>query len=76
MGPVGVVVSLWGLRARLAEDWEGAGWYGPLILCCREVLVNAEVYLISYSQQVDPWRGGKAHVRAHEAQRKGWPLHL
>lgn len=42
MGPVGVVVYRWGLHARHAGDWEGAGWHGPVIMCCQEV--NAEVF--------------------------------
>lgn len=46
MGPVGVVVPLLGLHARLAGDWEGAGWHSPVILRCREFLIQVEVYSV------------------------------
>ena len=54
MGPVRLVVSLWGLHARPARDWEGARGHGAVILRSDEVLLKAEVYPLPHPEQVDP----------------------
>lgn len=71
VGPVGVVVAVWGLHTRAVGDWKGAGGHGPLLLCRRTFFFPAKVDPFPHPEPIDAREGRQAHVCSQQPQPHG-----